>query len=143
MDRLLLAINNAVRVPGAQRECGEVGLPVGLQFPPLLLAAAEFAERVGHHVLLEPHMEGEVPAGRGGAGVGAVVLLGEGLVEHVVAEQLLVHFGLHPAHLAQPLDQHGACSLELWDELESVEVASAPQPLRDGNSWKQRVQMPT
>lgn len=114
-----------VRVPEAQRECREVGLPVRLQLPPLLLAAAELAERVGHHVLLEPHMQGEVPAGRAGG-----VVLREGRVQHVVAEQLLVHFSLHRAHLAQPLDQQGACLLELRDELESVEVASASQPLQ-------------
>ena len=114
-----------VRVQQARRERREVGLPVRLELPPLLLAATELAEGVGHHVLLEPHVQGEEPARPAGG-----VVLGEARVEHVAPEQLLVHLGLHRARLAQPLDQQGACSLELGDELEGVEVASAPQPLQ-------------
>jgi hypothetical protein len=112
-----------VRVPEAHGEGREVCLPVRLQLPPLLLAAAELAEGVGHHVLLEPHVQGEVPVRRAGA-------LGEGRVEHVVPEQLLVHLGLHRAHPTQPLDQQGSGLLELRDELEGVEVASTSHPLQ-------------
>jgi hypothetical protein len=113
-----------VRVPEAHGERREVGLPVRLQLLPLRVAAAEVAERVRHHVLLEPHVQRQVPARLAAGEEG-------GDVEHVAPEQLLVHLRPHRAGAAQPLDQQGARPLDLRDELERVEVAPASQPLQE------------
>lgn len=101
-----------------------MGLPVRLQLLPLRVAAAEVAERVRHHVLLEPHVQRQVPARLAAGEEG-------GDVEHVAPEQLLVHLRPHRAGAAQPLDQQGARPLDLRDELERVEVAPASQPLQE------------
>lgn len=82
---------SAVRVPEARGEGREMSFPERLQLPPLLFAAAEFAEGVGHHVHLEPHVQSNEPAWQAAAGRG-------GAVEHVASEQLLVHLRLHRAH---------------------------------------------